>query len=115
MHRDLWYALPPIQVGKEGPDLDHLQSPAEWLKPCRVSAHALRHKLEAVPEEELPRSAYPPPAESSPDGGPRLCYCLYILHQTGVRPWGGRLTAQVHEQRLPAKISPCHSQGETGW
>jgi hypothetical protein len=43
VHRDLWYPF----------HLDHLQSPAEWLMPCRVLAHALGHKLEAVPQEEL--------------------------------------------------------------
>ena len=72
VHRDLWYPFPPIKARKEGLHLDHLQSPAEWLKPCRVLAHALGHKLEAVPQEELPRSAYTPPAETSPDGSPRL-------------------------------------------
>ena len=72
LHRDLWYPFPPIKARKEVLHLDHLQSQAEWLKPCRVLAHALGHKLEAVPQEELPWSADTPPAETSPDGGPRL-------------------------------------------
>ena len=109
VHRDLWYPFPPIKARKEGLHLDHLQSPAEWLKPCRVLAHALGHKLEAVPQEELPRSADTPPAETSPDGGPRSCYCRYILDQAWVRPWDRRLLSQVHEQRLPAEISTCYS------
>ncbi len=67
VHRDLWYPFPPIKARK-----DHFQSPAEWLEPCRVLAHALGHKLEAVPQDELPRSAYTALAETSQDGDPSL-------------------------------------------
>ncbi len=45
VHCYLWYPFPPIKAQREGLHLNHLQSLAEWLKPCRVLAHTLWHKL----------------------------------------------------------------------
>jgi hypothetical protein len=92
--------------------------PPERIEPARASTDRMREQPDSGPgpwvQHQLSGLLYSAAPKAAPDGCPRGRDMLKIRAEVFICVGGGGSSTQIHEKRVPARVSLRLSQGKAG-